>query len=61
MTFAHYPEFSYWDFLLECQCSSCSAALLETVLNDDCGRYEAELAQASALPLPDDDDEAFES
>jgi len=25
------------------------------------GRYEAELAQASALPLPDDDDEAFES
>jgi hypothetical protein len=28
---------------------------------DDCGRYEAELAQASALPLPDDDDEAFES
>jgi len=29
--------------------------------NDGSGRYEAELAQASALPLPDDDDEAFES
>jgi hypothetical protein len=28
---------------------------------DNSGRYEAELAQASALPLPDDDDEAFES
>jgi hypothetical protein len=26
-----------------------------------CGRYEAELVRAAEQPLPDDDDEAFES
>jgi len=41
--------------------SSCPAALTETHC-DDYGRYKAELTQASALPLPaDDNDEAFES
>jgi len=48
---------------LDCEykCSSCPAALTETRC-DDYGRYKAELTQASALPLPaDDNDEAFES
>jgi len=48
---------------LDCEykCSSCPGALTETHC-DDYGRYKAELTQASALPLPEDDnDEAYES
>jgi hypothetical protein len=52
-----YPDSPFWNMIYD--------ALLHTFfskISSVCrGRYEAELVQAAEQPLPDDDDEAFES